>query len=56
MGSVPSTVGMFFGQVDKRPKGSYWTDSSSVDKKAAVGPFETKEQVNGAPRENHRGN
>jgi hypothetical protein len=37
---------VFFGQVDKRPKGWYWTDAKSEKSKQAIrGPFETKEQA-----------
>jgi hypothetical protein len=42
MSAVPTNVGVFFGQVDKRPKGWYWADAP----KAAIrGPFETKEEA-----------
>jgi hypothetical protein len=45
MAGVPSNVGVFFGQVDKRPEGWYWTETA-IDKKAVMtGPFETKEQA-----------
>jgi hypothetical protein len=44
MSAVPTNVGVFFGQVDKRPKGWYWTDTRS-DKSAIRGPFESKEQA-----------
>jgi hypothetical protein len=46
MGAVPTNVGVFFGQVDKRAKGWYWADAQSEKPKAAFrGPFETKEQA-----------
>jgi DNA mismatch repair ATPase MutS len=47
MGSVPSGVAVFYGQVDKRSKGWYWTDTvKSEETKAPItGPFETKEQA-----------
>ena len=46
MRAVPTSVGVFFGQVDKRPKGWYWTDAKSEKSKQAIrGPFETKEQA-----------
>ena len=41
MSKVPTNVGVFFGQIDKRAKGWYWTHTS--DKGAIRGPFETKE-------------
>jgi hypothetical protein len=46
MSAVPKSVGVFFGQVDKRPKGWYWVDSKSEKSKQAIrGPFETKKQA-----------
>jgi hypothetical protein len=46
MSAVPTNVGVFLGQVDKRPKGWYWTDTKSEKSKQAIrGPFETKEQA-----------
>jgi hypothetical protein len=46
MGAVPTNVGVFFGQVDKRPEGWYWADTKSDKPKGAIrGPFETKEQA-----------
>jgi hypothetical protein len=32
---VPTDVGVFFGQLDKRAKGWYWADSQSEKPKAA---------------------
>jgi hypothetical protein len=44
MSSVPTNVGVFFGQVDKRTKGWYWADAQSEKLRGAIrGPFETKE-------------
>jgi hypothetical protein len=44
MSAVPTNVGVFFGQVDKRVEGWYWADARSEKLKAAIrGPFETKE-------------
>jgi hypothetical protein len=44
MSAVPTNVGVFFGQVDKRAKGWYWADARSEKLgKATRGPFETKE-------------
>jgi hypothetical protein len=46
MSAVPTNVGVFFGQVDKRPKGWYWADTRSEKLKGAIrGPFESKEQA-----------
>jgi hypothetical protein len=46
MSAVPTNVGVFFGQVDKRAKGWYWVDTQSDKPKAEIrGPFETKEQA-----------
>ena len=46
MSAVPTSVGVFFGQVDKRPKGWYWADAKSEKSKQAIrGPFETKEHA-----------
>ena len=44
MSAVPTNVGVFFGQVDKRSKGWYWANTRS-DKGAIRGPFESKEQA-----------
>jgi hypothetical protein len=44
MGSVPTNVGVFFGQVDKRAEGWYWADAQSEKLKGTIrGPFDTKE-------------
>jgi hypothetical protein len=44
MSAVPTNVGVFFGQVDKRARGWYWAGAQSEKLKGAVrGPFETKE-------------
>jgi hypothetical protein len=44
MSAVPTNVGVFFGQVDKRAEGWYWTDAQSEKLRGAIrGPFETKE-------------
>ena len=46
MSAVPTNVGVFFGQVDKRAKGWYWVDTQSEKLKAEIrGPFETKEHA-----------
>jgi hypothetical protein len=46
MSAVPTNVGVFFGQVDKRAKGWYWVDTRSEKFKAEIrGPFETKERA-----------
>jgi hypothetical protein len=45
MSAVPTSVGVFFGQVDKRPKGWYWADTNEKSKGAIRGPFQTKEQA-----------
>jgi hypothetical protein len=46
MTAVPKSVGVFVGQVDKRPKGWYWVDAKSEKSKQAIrGPFETKKQA-----------
>jgi hypothetical protein len=47
MSRIPSNLGVFYGQVDKRSKGWYWTDTlKSEETKATItGPFETKEQA-----------
>jgi hypothetical protein len=42
--AVPTNVGVFFGQVDKRAEGWYWADAQSEKLRGAIrGPFETKE-------------
>jgi hypothetical protein len=44
MNAVPTNVGVFFGQVDKRAKGWYWAGAQSEKLRGAIrGPFETKE-------------
>jgi hypothetical protein len=46
MSSVPLSVGVFFGQIDKRATGWYWTDTRSDKPKPPIqGPFETREQA-----------
>jgi hypothetical protein len=46
MSAVPTNVGVFFGQVDKRSKGWYWADARSEKSRAQIrGPFESKEQA-----------
>ena len=43
MSKVPTNVGVFFGQVDKRATGWYWVDARSEKVNGAIrGPFETK--------------
>jgi hypothetical protein len=44
MSAVPTNVGVFFGQVDKRAEGWYWADAQSEKLKGTIrGPFDTKE-------------
>jgi hypothetical protein len=44
MSAVPTHVGVFFGQIDKRSKGWYWADAKSEKLRGTFrGPFETKE-------------
>jgi hypothetical protein len=44
MGVIPTNVGVFFGQVDKRATGWYWVDARNEKLRGAIrGPFETKE-------------
>ena len=44
MSAVPTNVGVFFGQVDKRATGWYWLDARNEKLRGAIrGPFETKE-------------
>ena len=44
MSAVPTNVGVFFGQVDKRAEGWYWADAQSEKLRGAIrGPFETKD-------------
>jgi hypothetical protein len=41
---VPANVGVFFGQIDKRPQGWYWADARSEKLRGTFqGPFEIKE-------------
>jgi hypothetical protein len=44
MSSLPVNVAVFFGKVDKRPSGWYWTRISEAvpHSGSIVGPFETK--------------
>jgi hypothetical protein len=44
MSEVPTNVGVFFGQVDKRAKGWYWANAQGEKLKGTIrGPFETKQ-------------
>jgi hypothetical protein len=44
MSAVPTNVGVFFGQVDKRAEGWYWAHPQSEKLRGAIrGPFETKQ-------------
>jgi hypothetical protein len=43
MEELPTNIGVFFGRVDKRSEGWYWTDAESPTK--ITGPFETKAQA-----------
>jgi hypothetical protein len=44
MSAVPTNVGVFFGQVDKRAEGWYRADAHSENLRGAIrGPFETKD-------------
>jgi hypothetical protein len=46
MSAVPTNVGVFFGQVDKRAEGWYWAGAQIEKLRGAIrGPFETKEQA-----------
>jgi hypothetical protein len=45
MSSLPVNVAVFFGKVDKRPSGWYWTaisDEQIPHSGSIAGPFETK--------------
>jgi hypothetical protein len=45
MSSLPVNVAVFFGKVDKRPSGWYWTPISEAhipNPGSIAGPFETK--------------
>jgi hypothetical protein len=55
MGPVPTNVGVFFGQMDKRAKGWYWADTRCESLKGAIrGPFDSKEQAIENARQNLR--
>jgi hypothetical protein len=44
MSAVPTNVGVFFGQVDKRARGWYWAGTQTEKLTRAIrGPFETKD-------------
>jgi hypothetical protein len=43
MSGVPANVGVFFGRVNNRPEGWYWTDAENLTK--VTGPFETKAEA-----------
>jgi hypothetical protein len=44
MSDLPTNVGVFFGQADKRAEGWYWAGAQSEKLRGAIrGPFETKE-------------
>jgi hypothetical protein len=46
MSAIPTNVGVFFGQLDKRATGWYWVDARSEKLRGAIrGPFETKERA-----------
>ncbi len=46
MSAVPTNVGVFFEQVDKRPRRWYWADTKNEKSKGAIrGPFQSKEQA-----------
>jgi hypothetical protein len=42
MAGLSANIGVFFGRVNNRPDGWYWTDTSTTK---ITGPFETKEQA-----------
>jgi hypothetical protein len=44
MSGVPVNVAVFFGKVDKRPEGWYWTAGMDT-KKSIAGPFDTKTEA-----------
>jgi len=63
MSSLPVNVAVFFGKVDKRPSGWYWTPISEghiPNSGSITGPFETKaaavEDTHQAAATGHRGN
>jgi hypothetical protein len=43
MASVPANIGVFFGRVNHRPDGWYWTAAENPTK--ITGPFETKAEA-----------
>jgi hypothetical protein len=44
MSAVPTNVGVFFGQVDKRAEGWYWAGAQIEKLRGAIrGPFDTKD-------------
>jgi hypothetical protein len=48
MSSLPVDVAVFFGKVDKRPSGWYWTpisDGQIPHSGSIAGPFETKAEA-----------
>jgi hypothetical protein len=45
MTTVPTNVGVFYGQVDNRATGWYWADTRSEKLRSFRGPFESKEQA-----------
>jgi hypothetical protein len=48
MSNLPVDVAVFFGKVDKRPSGWYWTsisDAETPQSRSMVGPFETKAEA-----------
>jgi hypothetical protein len=62
MSNLPANVAVFFGKVDKRPSGWYWTPISKAEvphSGSMAGPFETKaeavEDAHQAALTGHRG-
>jgi hypothetical protein len=62
MSNLPINVAVFFGKVDKRPSGWYWTPVSEAEiphSGSIAGPFETKaaavEDAHQAAISGHRG-
>jgi hypothetical protein len=46
MSTVPTNVGVFYGQVDTRATGWYWADAKREKLRGTFrGPFETKESA-----------
>lgn len=45
MSTVPTNVGVFYGQVDKRATGWYWANTRSEKLRSFRGPFESKVQA-----------